>query len=184
VLVRCYNKLNQMLNDIKPVNVYVALGSNLGNREANLLEALRLLSDRLRVVNVSPVYETDPEGGETQPRYLNQAALVMTSLPPEDLLVLTKGFEVKMGRTSPSGAPRVIDIDILLYGNQVIISPGLTIPHPRLAKRAFVLIPLADIAPDVEHPVQHKTIKQLRDELKDKGGVARWNPSRFMINEI
>jgi 2-amino-4-hydroxy-6-hydroxymethyldihydropteridine diphosphokinase len=167
------NDIMRTMNGIKPVDVYLALGSNLGNREANLLEALRLLSERLQVVMVSPVYETNPEGGEKQPRYLNQAAHIMTSLPPEELLVLAKGFELKMGRTSPSGAPRVIDIDILLYGKQVIKSPGLTIPHPRLAKRGFVLIPLADIAPDAQHPVEHKTIKVLRDELKDNGGVIK-----------
>jgi 2-amino-4-hydroxy-6-hydroxymethyldihydropteridine diphosphokinase len=161
------------MNELKPVDVYLALGSNLGDREDNLQEALHLLSDRLRVVKTSQVYETDPEGGEKQPRYLNQTAHVLTTLPPPALLALVKGFELKMGRTSPSGAPRTIDIDILLYGDQVIISPELTIPHPRLTKRAFVLVPLADIAPDTEHPVEHKTIRQLLSELKDKSGVVR-----------
>ncbi len=162
-----------MTNEIKPVDIYLALGSNLGDREANLQEALRLLSDRLRIVKVSPVYETEPEGGAKQPRYLNQAAHFFTTLLPAALLALIKGFELKMGRTGPSGAPRIIDIDILLYGDQVVKSPELTIPHPRLTKRAFVLIPLAEIAPNAEHPVEHKTIKQLRDELKDKSGVTK-----------
>ena len=164
----------ETMSDIEPVDVYLALGSNLGDREANLREALRLLSDRLRVVKVSPVYETEPEGGEKQPRYLNQAVHFLTTLPPMELLVLAKGFELKMGRNSPSGAPRLIDIDILLYGDEVIKSPGLTVPHPRLAKRAFVLIPLTDIAPGAEHPVGHKTIRQLRDDLKDASGINIW----------
>lgn len=161
-----------MMNEIKPVDVYLALGSNLGHREANLQEALHLLSDRLRVANISPVYETEPEGGEKQPRYLNQAAHVLTTLPPVALLAMVKGIEMKMGRSTPSGAPRIIDIDILLYGDLVVTNTELTVPHPRLTKRAFVLIPLADIAPDAEHPGEHKTIKQLRDELKDKKGVT------------
>src|SRR3990172_7296057 len=155
----------------QPVEVYLGLGSNRGDREDNLREALKLLSVRLRSGKVSSVYETEPVGDATQPRYLNLVCQFYTTLPPAALLALLKGFELKLGRTGPSGAPRPIDIDIFFYGSQGVNKPELIIPHPRLAERAFVLIPLAEIAPDQMHPVKHKTIKELLNNLKDTHGV-------------
>lgn len=159
--------------NFEPVEVYLGLGSNLGDREGNLREAVKLLSERLRIGQVSSVYETEPVGDDGQPRYLNQVCQFYTTLPPAALLPLLKGFELKLGRTGPSGAPRPIDIDILFYGNRVVKTPKLVIPHPRLIERAFVLIPLVEIAPDLKHPVNHKTAKQLLSKLKDKHGVYK-----------
>lgn len=157
----------------QPVEVYLGLGSNLGDREDNLREALKLLSGRLRSGKVSSVYETEPVGTATQPRYLNQVCQFYTTLPPAALLALLKGFELKLGRSGPSGASRPIDIDVIFYGDQVVRTPELVIPHPRLIERAFVLVPLVEIAPDLEHPVSHKKVRELLAELKDKHHVYK-----------
>ena len=153
---------------------YLGLGSNLGNREANLDMALKLLRQRMKVVKVSSIYDTEPVGKTEQPRFLNIVCEVSTRLSPEGLLALAKGIESKMGRHGKSGEPRTIDIDILLYGDFVINTPDLVIPHPRIEERAFVLIPLAEIAPDVVHPVSWKKISEMRDAIKEKQGVFKW----------
>jgi len=159
----------------KPVMVYLGLGSNLGNRQANLERTLDFLSHRLRVERVSSIYDTEPVGNIEQPRFLNQVCQVYTTLAPTELLTLAKGFESQMGRSlNKSNAPRPIDIDILFYGDQIIETPELIIPHPRLAERAFVLIPLAEISPDLVHPVSGKTIKELSQSIKEVQGVLRW----------
>ena len=156
----------------EPIEVYLGLGSNLGDRQDNLDRALDLLSQRLRVDNVSPMYETEPVGNTDQPNFLNMVCQAYTSLAPTGLLALAKGIERKLGRMSAkSNAPRPIDIDILFYGDQVIETPELTIPHPRLTKRAFVLVPLAQIAPGFRHPVSGKTVKELLWGLKGTQGV-------------
>ena len=156
------------------VTVYLGLGSNLGDRQENLKKALEFLAQRLRMGKVSAIYDTDPLGDTNQPRYLNMVCQAFTMLAPEGLLALVKGVESKMGRKGKSGAPRSIDIDILLYGNLVMTPPDLTIPHPRIHERAFVLVPLAEIAPDLVHPVKNKTIKELQAGLKEVQGVFRW----------
>jgi 2-amino-4-hydroxy-6-hydroxymethyldihydropteridine diphosphokinase len=102
---------------------------------------------------------------------------VLTRLSPEGLLALLKGIEQKMGRYSRSGEPRIIDIDIVLFGDQVINTPNLVIPHPRMHERAFVLIPLAEIAPDFVHPVLKKKIKELDKAVKEVQGVMKFNGS-------
>jgi 2-amino-4-hydroxy-6-hydroxymethyldihydropteridine diphosphokinase len=155
------------------ITVYLSLGSNLGNRQENLDRALKLLSERMRIGKVSSIYDTEPVGGVSQPRFLNLACEVFTRLTPEGLLALAKGIELKMGRYSRSGEPRIIDIDIILFGSQVVKAADLVIPHPQMAERSFVLIPLAEIAPDVIHPVLKKTIKELNKATKEKQGVMK-----------
>ncbi|MQY66964.1 MAG: 2-amino-4-hydroxy-6-hydroxymethyldihydropteridine diphosphokinase [Dehalococcoidia bacterium] len=157
------------------VTAYLGLGSNLGNRQANLDQALAFLGQRLRIKKISSIYDSEPVGNIEQPRYLNLVCEVTTNLPPMALLALGKGIENKLGRWGgPSGSPRTIDIDILLYGDEVMETPELTIPHPRMTKRAFVLVPLVEIAPGVVHPVTGKTAKELLKAAKEVQGVFKW----------
>ncbi|HEY40382.1 MAG TPA: 2-amino-4-hydroxy-6-hydroxymethyldihydropteridine diphosphokinase [Dehalococcoidia bacterium] len=156
------------LKDYKAVNVYLSLGSNMGDRQYNLNEALRLIAQRAKLFEVSSTYETEPVGNPDQPRFLNLVARIQTRLAPLELLTLTKGIEAKMGRVKEDkpNAPRPIDIDILFYGDQVIKNRQLTVPHPRLMERAFVLVPLAEIAPKLIHPVSGKSAEKMLAELK------------------
>ena len=117
--------------NFEPVITYLGLGSNMGNRKANLDKALDFLSQKLLVKQISPIYDTEPVGNINQPRFLNLVCQVSTRLAPMELLALAKGIELKLGRArGKSNAPRPIDIDILFYGDQVIKTPELVIPHP------------------------------------------------------
>jgi len=156
------------------VTVYLGLGSNLGKREENLEMALKLLGQRMKIGRISSIYDTAPLGNTEQPRFLNIACEVFTRLSPEGLLALAKGIEHKMGRHGRSGEPRPIDVDILLFGDRVIDTPDLKIPHPKMAEREFVLAPFAEIAPAAVHPVTKKTIKEMRNAIKEKQGVFKW----------
>jgi len=142
--------------------VYLALGSNLGNRAANLKEALNSLSPQMVVKAKSKVYETPPWGYAEQEKFFNQVVKVQTYVKPEALLKHLKRLEVALGRVEsfPNG-PRLIDIDILFYDDLVLQSPTLEIPHPHVHERGFVLLPMMDIAPDFVHPVKQKSIRDL-----------------------
>ncbi|HXK07856.1 MAG TPA: 2-amino-4-hydroxy-6-hydroxymethyldihydropteridine diphosphokinase [Verrucomicrobiae bacterium] len=154
--------------------VYLSLGSNLGDREANLSAAL----DRVKPVRVSPVYETEPVDYKAQAWFLNLVAEVETGLFPRQLLAQTRRIERELGRvrTLPKG-PRTIDIDILLFGAAVMRTPELEIPHPRMAERRFVLQPLADLAPDLRHPVTHRSVREMLAGLADTVVVRPWKRS-------
>ena len=162
--------------------VYLSLGTNLGNRAANLKEAISALAPQMTVKSKSKVYETPPWGYENQPDFLNQAVKAYTYLEPELLLKHIKRLEVALGRNATfKYGPRLIDIDILLYDDLVIETPSLSIPHSDLHKRGFVLLPMMDIAPDVVHPVQKKTIRELV-AFSDTRGITPYgkqaNPQR------
>jgi 2-amino-4-hydroxy-6-hydroxymethyldihydropteridine diphosphokinase len=156
------------------VKVYLALGSNLGDRMGNLASAVERLSESITIRKVSSVYETEPVYYKEQPLFLNTALSGLTQLGPFDLLRFVKGIESELGR-QPSfrNAPRLIDIDILFYGDQIIDTLELTIPHPRIAERAFVLVPLAEIAPEMVHPLTHKKVKELLSAVDGLSGVKK-----------
>jgi 2-amino-4-hydroxy-6-hydroxymethyldihydropteridine diphosphokinase len=142
---------------------YLSLGSNIGDRDANLRTAIeRLAAPGLRVLRVSPVYETEPVDYTDQRWFLNLVIEAQTSLFPLQLLARTQKVERVLGRvrTVPKG-PRTIDIDILLYGTAVVRGGKLEIPHPRMAGRRFVLVPLHDLAPGLRHPVSRTTVAEL-----------------------
>lgn len=156
------------------MQVYLGIGSNLGDRQANMEKALKLLGDTLQIGLVSSIYETEPVGYIEQPVFLNAVCRGLTELGPLQLLSLVKGMEASLGRVSSfPNAPRTIDLDIIFYGNMIMETPELTIPHPRLEERAFVLIPLLEIAPDLSHPVSGESIKDLAARVQGREGVKR-----------
>lgn len=149
--------------------VYLSLGSNLGDRPANLRTAIENLEKIGHVAAASSFYETEPVDVKDQPWFLNCAVKLETELMPKQLMKAVLALEEKMGRRRrQSKGPRTIDIDILLFGDSTIQSKELVVPHPRMHERRFVLEPMVEIAPDVRHPGMKKTIRELRDGLADR----------------
>jgi 2-amino-4-hydroxy-6-hydroxymethyldihydropteridine diphosphokinase len=154
--------------------VYLSLGSNVGDRAANLNTAIDNLRAFGEVVAVSSVYETEPVEFTAQPWFLNCAVILDTDKTPKQLLAGILDIEQRLGRQRlQKKGPRIIDIDILLSGNSIVEDPGLTIPHPAMHERRFVLEPLAEIAPEVRHPIFKRTIRELRDALPPGQAVRR-----------
>jgi len=158
------------MSESKPHQVWLGLGANLGDRARNLSEALNELGQQVTVERVSPCYETEPWGITDQPRFLNLVCSGWTDLDPRELLAFLKEIERHMGRsTTVRYGPRPIDIDILFYDDLVLAEEGLTIPHPRLHERAFVLAPLADLAPELVHPGRGMTVAAMLAAVGTRG---------------
>jgi 2-amino-4-hydroxy-6-hydroxymethyldihydropteridine diphosphokinase len=164
--------------------VYLSLGANVGDCLANLRMALARLQTLARLEAVSSLYETQPQGVRDQPLFLNAVCRVSTGLEPQALLRLLKNLEWEIGRR-PGGqtwGPRPIDLDILLYDERVVDATELKVPHPRLAERAFVLVPLAELAPELRHPLLGKTMKELQASVGEEG-VRRIAPAGWEKGE-
>jgi len=156
--------------------LFIGLGTNLGDRWENLASARRSLPPGITILDESPVYETRPWGFTDQPDFLNQVVKGQTELSPLDLLAYLKHREARLGRTPTfKNGPRVVDLDILFYDDLIFESPTLTIPHPGIPIRAFVLAPLADIAPNFCHPASGKKISELIAEI-DSQDVKKTTP--------
>lgn len=148
----------------------LSLGTNIGNKRGNMVTAAALLAERAGdVLALSSLYETEPWGFHSEHTFLNAALILETDRPPLELLEITRAIEIEMGRTAKSVdgqyEDRLIDIDLLLYDDRIMQTERLTLPHPLMHQRRFVLDPLVEIAPDALHPVLHKTIRQLIEEL-------------------
>ncbi|MDP2719997.1 MAG: 2-amino-4-hydroxy-6-hydroxymethyldihydropteridine diphosphokinase [Dehalococcoidia bacterium] len=157
--------------------VYLSFGSNMGDRNKNLSTALSWLAKLTVVEKTSSIFETEPVEFLEQPKFLNMACKISTILGPLQLLSVIKGIEVKLGRRPAfRNAPRPIDIDILFFEDLIMDTAKLTLPHPALTERAFVLVPLAEISPDFSHPRGGKALSYYLNHVTGKEGVRRWTP--------
>ena len=162
------------------ITAYVGIGSNLGDRAGNLLLGVRgLMEASFKVTKLSGIYETEPVGIESESSFLNMAAEIRAeSISPSQMLARMLRIEYLLGRKDKSlNKPRTIDLDLLFYGGEKVETEFLTIPHPRIHLRNFVLVPLTEIAPHLVHPVLHRDIKTLLDNSTDKSAVSRWDPN-------
>jgi 2-amino-4-hydroxy-6-hydroxymethyldihydropteridine diphosphokinase len=175
--IRVELALSTVNSTILPELVYLSLGSNVGDRAAYLRAAIERLAQAGTVTAMSGLYETEPVGFRDQPWFLNCAVALETGKTPRDLLAHALAIEEGMGRRRVRDkGPRIIDIDIVLFGDRVIDEPGLRIPHPAMHERRFVLEPLAEIAPAVLHPTINKTVRQLLAELPSGQPVRTLTP--------
>lgn len=157
--------------------VYLSLGTNIGNRAENLKQAISSLPPQMTVKKKSKVYETPPWGYTEQESFLNQAIMVTTYLDPEPLLKHLKRLEIALGRKATFRyGPRLIDLDILFFDDLVLDTPSLTVPHPHVHERGFVLMPMMDIAPDHRHPVTKRSIREMI-ALCNTEGIAPYEPN-------
>jgi len=169
----------EIVNYPIPTIAYIGVGSNVGDREANCRKAFELLADTGRVISVSSMYRTEPVGYKEQEDFINAVVSIETDLSARELLDACRAIEGRLGRKRTlRWGPRTIDLDILLYGDQIMNQPHLVIPHPLMTTRKFVLVPLVEIAPEVMHPVLHKTAEQLLRELKDTSAVMKCRSDR------
>jgi 2-amino-4-hydroxy-6-hydroxymethyldihydropteridine diphosphokinase len=170
---------------LEMTTVYLSLGSNMGDRAENIARAIAALGQHgVRVMQESSLYETEPLEIKEQPWFLNSAIVAETELSPERLMEVLLEIEREMGRERrvPKG-PRLIDMDILLYGSEVVRAAGLEIPHPRMAERKFVLVPLAEIAEEVNHPVSMMAIAEMLEATADQSEVRKWRGKSSATNE-
>ena len=155
-------------------DVYLGVGSNLGDKQGNIRKALDLLQEKCEVRAVSSLYNTEPVGFADQDWFLNGAVKIETELAPGELRFFLRSIEERLGKKNiRKNGPRTIDLDILFYGNRTIDEVGLTIPHPRLHERLFVLAPLEEICPDFVHPLLNRSVRELKSRLKDKHKVKK-----------
>ena len=175
------------MSETGPVTVYLGLGSNLGDRSQNIDRAINRIGQCLKMSRCSPIYETEPFGVPDQPKFLNMVAEAETETPPMELLRFLKGIEQQLGRRPVgSDAPRPIDIDILFYDDMIISTEALTIPHPRISQRGFVLVPLNDLSPGLTHPISKKTVAEMLSALDNPKGIELFSkhlPMKDKANE-
>ncbi len=168
------------MSESETITAYIGLGSNLGDRAGNLLLGVRgLMEASFRVTKLSAIYETEPVGVDHSEAFLNMVAEVRAeAITPTQMMARMLRIEYLLGRRDKSQKkPRTIDLDLLFFSKVVATTPFLTLPHPRLHSRNFVLVPLAEIAPEIVHPVLHKDIRALHAESTDTSAVNRWHPS-------
>lgn len=172
--------------DVDLITAYVGLGSNLGDRAGNLLLAVRgLMEASLPVYRLSAIYETEPVGVSSNDNFLNMVAEIhLKTITPEQMLARMIRIEYLLGRRNKfENAPRTVDLDLLFYGGVHYNTPFLTLPHPRLHLRKFVLVPMAELAPHFIHPTLNKSIQEILDKVDDITKVKRWNPNSRRINQ-
>lgn len=173
------------LMESERVTAYVGIGSNVGDRAGNLLYAVRgLIEASFVVTRLSPIYETEPIGIDTDLPFLNMVAEIRSeAVTPSQMMARLLRIEYLLGRTDKSERkPRTIDLDLLFFGNVHTDSPFLTVPHPRLHQRKFVLVPLNDLAPHFIHPTLRKDVRTLLNECEDDSSVVRWSPVSLRVD--